>query len=152
MRLPALVSCSVFERLRPTLLRSIVMMSLAATSPLFSAGQTVPKRALVTQPVEESKLTVLHGNTYPLARTEYDRGAAPASLPMQRMLLVLNRSPELQAALEALLDHQQDKSSPNYHVWLTPEQFGQQFGPADEDIQAISSWLQRQGVQLEHAL
>ena len=150
MRLPALVSCSVFESLRRSLLRATVMMLLAATSPLFSAGQAGPKRALVTQPVEESKLTVLRGNRYPLARTEYDRGAAPASLPMQRMLLVLKRSPELEAALEALLDHQQDKSSPNYHVWLTPEQFGQQFGPADEDIQAISSWLQRQGFQIAH--
>src|ERR1700740_539007 len=150
MRLPALVSCSVFERLRPTLLRAIVMMSLAATSPLFSVGQTGPKRALVTQPVEESKLTVLRGNRYPLARAEYDRGAAPASLPMQRMLLVMKRSPELETALEALLDQQQDKSSPNYHAWLTPEQFGQQSGPADEDIQAISSWLQLQGFQIAH--
>src|SRR6201987_3937625 len=150
MRLPALVSCSVFESLRPTLLRAIVMMSLAATSPLFSVGQTGPKRALVTQPVEESKLTVLRGNRYPLARAEYDRGAAPASLPMQRMLLVMKRSPELETALEALLDQQQAKSSPNYHAWLTPEQFGQQFGPADEDIQAISSWLQLQGFQIAH--
>src|SRR4029077_7684405 len=119
-------------------------------SPLFSVGQTGPKRALVTQPVEESKLTVLRGNRYPIARAEDDRGAAAASLPMQRMLLVMKRSPELETALEALLDQQQDKSSPNYHAWLTPEQFGQQFGPADEDIQAISSWLQLQGFQIAH--
>ena len=72
----------------------------------------------------------------------------PASLPMQRMLLVLKRSPELEASLGALLDQQQDKSSPNYHAWLTPEQFGQQFGPADADIQAITSWLQLQGFQV----
>jgi subtilase family serine protease len=64
------------------------------------------------------------------------------------MLLVLKRSPELEASLVALLDEQQDKSSPNYHAWLTPEQFGQQFGPADADLQAITSWLQLQGFQI----
>jgi hypothetical protein len=124
-------------------------MLLAAMLPSFSRAQNAPpKPALITQPVEESQLTILRGNTYPLALAKYDRGPAPASLPMQRMLLVLKRSPELEASLVALLDQQQDKSSPNYHAWLTPEQFGQQFGPADADIQAITSWLQLQGFQV----
>jgi hypothetical protein len=61
------------------------------------------------------------------------------------MLLVLKRSPEQATALEGLLDEQQAKGSPSYHGWLTPEQFGQQFGPADEDIQEIVSWLQSHG-------
>ena len=38
------------------------------------------------------------------------------------------------------------KSSPNYHMWLTPEQFGQQFGPADADIQAVTDWLTVAGL------
>ncbi|MGH9746868.1 MAG: Ig-like domain repeat protein [Candidatus Acidiferrales bacterium] len=119
-----------------------------AVWPASSSAQQTPKPALITQPVEESKLTVLRGNTYPLALAKYDRGAAPASLPMQRMLLVLKRSAEQEAALDTLLDQQQDKSSPNYHAWLTPEQFGQQFGPADQDIQTVTAWLQLQGFQI----
>ena len=87
-------------------------------------------RRLVTQPVDDTKLTMLRGNTHPLARAQYDQGAAPASLAMDHMLLVLKRSPEQQAALENLLAQQQDKSSPNYHKWLTPEEFGSQFGPS----------------------
>ena len=83
-----------------------------------------------------------------MARSQYDVGAAPSNLPMERMLLVLKRSPEQQAALSKLLDDQQDKSSPRYHKWLTPEQFGQQFGPADSDIQAVTSWLQSYGLQV----
>ena len=67
---------------------------------------------------------------------------------MERMLLVLKRSPEQQAALLKLLDDQQDKNSANYHKWLTPEAFGQQFGPADSDIQAMTSWLQSHGFQV----
>src|SRR5208337_3483923 len=43
---------------------------------------------------------------------------------------------------------QQIKSSPNYHMWLTPEQFGQQFGPVDADIQAVTDWLASQGFQV----
>ena len=83
-----------------------------------------------------------------MARSQYDVGAAPSDLPMERMLLVLKRSPEQQTALSKLLDDQQDKSSPSYHKWMTPDQFGQQFGPADSDIQAVTSWLQLHGLQV----
>jgi subtilase family serine protease len=113
------------------------------------AGQaTSVPRPLITQPVDESNLTTLRGNTYPLARAEFDLGTAPATLPMERMLLVLKRSPEQEAALDKLLDDQQDKASPNYHQWLTPEQFGKQFGPADEDMQTIAVWLQSHGFRV----
>jgi hypothetical protein len=104
--------------------------------------------ALITQPVDETQLTILKGNTHPLARPEFDLGTAPATLSMQRMLLVLKRSPQQEAALEKLLGDQQDKSSSSYHKWLTPAEFGQQFGPTDTDIQTITSWLQSHGFQV----
>ena len=113
------------------------------------AAQAAAVRApLITQPLDESRLTTLKGNTHPLARPLFDLGTAPASLPMERMLLVLKRSPEQEAALRKLLDDQQDKGSPSYHKWLTPEQFGKNFGPSDSDIQAITSWLQSHGFQV----
>ena len=118
---------------------------------LMAAGQQaaiVPAR--ITQPVDMENLVTLRGNTHPLARPEFDQGAAPDSQPMERMLLVLQRSAEQEAALRKLLDEQQIKSSPNYHMWLTPEQFGQQFGPADADIQAVTDWLTSQGFQVSH--
>ena len=103
---------------------------------------------LITKAVDESQLTTLKGNTHHLARKEFDLGTAPATLPMQRMLLVLKRSPEQQLALRKLLDDQQDKHSPNYHKWLKPEEFGQKFGPSDEDMQTITGWLQAHGFQV----
>jgi Pro-kumamolisin, activation domain/Bacterial Ig-like domain (group 3) len=121
----------------------LMAQQMSAATPITASGQ------LVTQPVDETRLTVLKGNTHRLARPEFDQGAAPATLPMQRMLLVLKRSPQQEAALRKLLDDQQDKASPNYHKWLTPAQFGQQFGPADTDMQAITSWLQSHGFQVE---
>ena len=64
---------------------------------------------------------------------------------MDRMLLVLKRSPDQEAELTRLLDDQQDKNSPRYHQWLTPEQFGERFGVADADLQQITNWLHAQG-------
>ena len=128
--------------------RILLCFAFVSLLPVRSFAQTSPAAARITQAVDESQLTVLKGNTYFMARAQYDRGVAPASLPMNRMLLVLRRSPEQEAALEQLLDQQQDQSSPNYHQWLTPQQFGEQFGPADQDIQTVTSWLQSHGFQV----
>jgi hypothetical protein len=128
-----------------------ILLALASFALLSSlaAPQEIGVPARIKQAIAETKLTVLKGNTYPLARPEFDRGPAPPNLPLNRMLLVLQRSAEQEAALDALLDHLQDKSSPNYHTWLTPAQFGQQFGPSDQDIQTITSWLKSHGFQIE---
>lgn len=127
------------------LLTLFVLLSLVSVR---TSAQTAAAQRLVTQPVDETQLTLLKGNTYPLARPQFDQGAAPASLPMERMLMLLKRSPEQETALETLLSQQQDTSSPSYHRWLTPQQFGQQFGPADEDVQAVTSWLASHGFQV----
>ena len=92
---------------------------------------------LIKQQIDESQRTVLRGNTHPLARPHYDRGTAPPDLPMKRMMLVLKRSAAQERALRSLLDDQQDKASSTYHKWLTSENFGKQFGPADQDIQTV---------------
>jgi subtilase family serine protease len=129
-----------------SLSRQVVGVCLfAVLSSLSAAAQATPR---IAQPVEGERLVTLRGHTHPLARPEYDHGAAPESLPMQRMLLVLKRAPEQEAALQKLMDDQQDKSSPDYHHWLTPEQFGQRFGPADADTQAVTGWLTSQGFRV----
>jgi hypothetical protein len=117
-------------------------------SPLTSLAQSRAVRARVTRPLDLHDLVTLHGNVHPLARPEFDQGVAPDDLPMERMLLVLQRGPEQEAALRQVLDEQQMKSSPLFHQWLTPEQFGQQFGPADSDLQAVTDWLTTQGFQV----
>ncbi len=104
---------------------------------------TVPSR--ITAAIDESKLTVLRGNTHFLPHTAFDRGPAAESLPMDQMLLVLKRSPAQQAALEKLLAAQQDKTSPNYHQWLSPGEFGREFGVSDADLQKITAWLESHG-------
>jgi subtilase family serine protease len=58
---------------------------------------------------------------------------------MERILLLLKRSDAQEAALQTLMEQQQDKSSPNHHKWLTPDEFGKQFGPSDADPQAVTT-------------
>jgi subtilase family serine protease len=124
------------------------LLTFLSIPALQAFAQNSDAQPRITQAVDETKLTLLKGNTFPLARPEFDQGAAPPSLPMERMLLVLRRSSQQEAALEKLMDGQLDKSSPNFHKWLTPEQFGQQFGPSDQDIQTVTSWLGSHGFQV----
>jgi len=102
----------------------------------------------ITQTVDEKSLVLLKGNVHPLASAKYDLGAVADAFPLRRMLLLLQRGPDQQAALAQFMEQQQDKSSPNFHAWLTPQQFGQQFGPSDADIQTVTNWLQSYGFQI----
>jgi subtilase family serine protease len=120
-----------------------------AQTPAAQSGAEQKSRvpARVTDTVDDTNRTVLHGNVHPKARAEFDRGAVADAQPVTRILLVLQRSAEQEAALRQLMEEQQSKNSPNYHAWLTPEQFGKQFGPADADVQAVTDWLTSRGFQ-----
>ncbi len=122
--------------------------ALFFTFVFVGAAQNIPIAPRIAEAIDESRLVTLRGNTHPMALARFDLGPAPPSLPMDRMQLVLTRSSRQASTLTALLDAQQDKSSANYHKWLTPEQFGEQFGPADQDVQVVVSWLQSYGFQV----
>src|SRR4029077_13862896 len=95
----------------PVILSPVILSTVAfaqqSVIPQSPAQQTSPAapRPLIAQPIDESQLTVLKGNTHPLARPEFDLGTADGSLPMNRMLLVLKRSDEQERALRKLLDN-----------------------------------------------
>ncbi len=103
----------------------------------------------IVEAVNESQLAALKGDTRPEARAENDRGRVPASLPMTDLVLVLRRSPERQAAFEAMLNALQDPASPQFHHWLTPDQIGRQYGPADSDIATIRQFLLNHGLRVD---
>ena len=136
-------------RKQPSRFRTIsvclaIVSAFALFAP-FASAQSLAIPSRIVQPIDEANRTVLTGNTYYLARAQYDVGAAPSTLPMERMLLLLRRGPDQESALEQLLQDQQNSASASYHNWLTPQQFGAQFGPSAQDIQTVVSWLQSQG-------
>lgn len=114
-----------------------------ANSSATAQAAAVPAR--ITQAIDEARMVQLKGNVHPLARTEFDQGAVGNATPMKRMMLLLQRSPEQEAALQQFMAEQMSKESPNFHKWLTPEDFGRRFGPADADIQTVTGWLASQG-------
>ena len=106
------------------------------SSSLWAQKSVVASR--VVHAVDDTRTVALKGNVHPLAKAANDRGPLADSQPMTRMLLLLQRSPEQEFALRQLIDAQQTKGSANYHDWLTPEQFGTQYGPSDSDVQAVT--------------
>jgi subtilase family serine protease len=105
----------------------------------------VAQQNRVVRPVDNRSMVRLQGTMHPRARSEFDRGPASPTQPMQRMTLFFQPTAEQQAALDQLLAEQQDPSSPNYHHWLTPEQFADRFGVSEHDASVAATWLRSQG-------
>jgi uncharacterized protein (TIGR03437 family) len=76
-----------------------------------------------------------------MATAANDIGPLDASVVLPAVTLVLGQTPEQQASLARLLAAQQDPASPDYHRWLTPEQYGDRFGASADDIAKITAWL-----------
>jgi hypothetical protein len=128
--------------------RFVLIFACTILAPGAAWPQDASPQSRIVAKVDENVRVTLRGNTHPLAQPQFDRGVAPPDLPMARMLLVLKRSAEQEAALQKLLDDQQDLGSARYHQWLTSDQFGQQFGPSDQDIQTVAAWLRSHGFQI----
>jgi hypothetical protein len=101
-------------------------------------------RALITQVVDRNQLVTLVGNTRPEANANNDRGPVAGDFPLDHLQLQLRLPPEKEQELERLIDELHDPSSPNFHKWLRPDQFREQFSLAPEDLDAITAWLQSQ--------
>ncbi len=131
----------------PTLSASCVLLSQTIVSP---ENSTTPEiAAQITTNIDDAQRTKLVGNVHPAATEANDRGAVNPSLPMTDLILVLRRSPQQQAAFDAFVASQYDSTSPEYHLWLTPDEVGQRFGPAQADIAAVSSWLSSHGLHVD---
>lgn len=109
------------------------------------------RRALLMQDIDEKQLVTLHGNTRPEANLLNDRGAVAEDFSMDHMLLQLRRPPELERALVQFIDQLHDRKSPNYHHWLTAQQFGERYGLAQEDLDKVIGWLQSHGFSVNVA-
>jgi subtilase family serine protease len=64
---------------------------------------------------------------------------------MQGVTLAFHPSAAQQKDLDNFLAELGDPSSPNYHKYLTPKQFGQRFGMSSSDLNKVIAWLQSEG-------
>jgi len=88
---------------------------------------------------------VLEGNTRPEANAVNDRGRVSDDFQLDHMLLQLKRSDEREAALRQYIDQLHDPQSPEFHQWLTPEQFAEHYSVAKEDVDTVTAWLKQHG-------
>ena len=103
----------------------------------------------INSQINEQQRVVLQGQVHPLARAEFDKGAAPAEFAMERMILSMRGDAVQEAAADALVEAQRNPASPLYHKWLTPEEFGEHFGVSENDLVKIEGWLHGHGFQVE---
>jgi hypothetical protein len=70
---------------------------------------------------------------------------------MERMILLLNPAPQQENQLRQFLQDVQDPSSPLYHRWLSPDDFGTRFGASQDDVDSITTWLARHGFRVDRS-
>ncbi len=102
-----------------SLLLSAVLLS--AFTPLVQAA--APQNR-VAGAINGSSRVAVPGNVSGHVKHALDLGAAPANQRLETLTLRFSMTAAQQADLNQLLSAQLNPTSPSYHQWLTPEQFG----------------------------
>jgi pseudomonalisin len=98
---------------------------------------------LIVIPAAAPQMIKLSGNHPEISGSPAGPIAPDRSLTM--MVVFKAHNPR---ELNSLISEQQNPSSPNYHRWLTPEEFSQSFGPDPKQIDAVRDWLSAQGFEI----
>lgn len=94
----------------------------------------------------DAQSVAIPGNHSPEATALTARAAAARPLDL-RIILALHD----QAGLTRLLAAQHDPASPQFHHWLTPDEFNARFAPRQADFEAVVGWLKSEGVTISAA-
>jgi subtilase family serine protease len=119
---------------------------------LCFAGTMLAQSAAVriTEQIDNSERVTIPNTHPPMARSSNDVGPLSSATKLSGITLVLSRSSRQEAALQSLIEAQQNPSSSLYHRWLSPDQFAARFGAADADIAKVTTWLEQQGFSVDH--
>lgn len=117
-----------------------LLVATVLSIPSFSA---TPDR--IAGALNNGQTITLRGSVHRRAVPQYDVGPADPSLRFGSIMLLTVPAAAQQRALSQLLLAQQNPKSPNYHKWLTPEQWADRFGLSPNDVQKITNWLTDQG-------
>ncbi|HEY9774718.1 MAG TPA: S53 family peptidase [Planktothrix sp.] len=91
------------------------------------------------------RTTVLDGNTPSVL---YQAQYVGRSQPQQTLQVVVGLKLRNGAALDALIAQQSDPNSPQFRHYLTPQQFMQQFGPTQVDVDTAVQYFTSQGLKV----
>ncbi|MFC6645339.1 protease pro-enzyme activation domain-containing protein [Granulicella cerasi] len=127
-------------------LKAGIALALGSLCPAALVAQSAAPVRLVTAAVNNSDRIALAGSLRKDLAHATDLGTASTSLTARNAMIVLERSAAQEADLEQYLGDVQNASSPSFHKWLTPAEYGARFGASSDDIAAITGWLQSQGL------
>jgi Pro-kumamolisin, activation domain len=127
-------------KLQTAKLSALIVFLVIASTMVFAAP---PDRILA--PIVTGSTASLGSGLRAHPWAQYDQGPVEASFPLRNLAFRIAPTPSQEHALETLLAQQQDRNSPNYHKWLTPEQYAARFGLSPNDIKKITDWLQSEG-------
>jgi hypothetical protein len=122
------------------------MRSWKLILPLLASTVCLAQTDRIAAHIDSSQFVTLAHSVHPKARPEYDRGPVEPALQLGYVTLQIPPSASQQQDLDQFLAQQQNPSSPNYHKWLTPEQYAGRFGLSQNDIKKVSTWLESQGL------
>ncbi len=95
--------------------------------------------------------TVLTGQmVHPLAQPRYDQGPVEATFRLGRIQMMFQQTAAQRASLDQLLAAQRDPASPDYHKWLTPEQYADRFSLSQADLARATAWLTSAGFSIDY--
>jgi subtilase family serine protease len=129
-------------------LLSLALPVLALFSILISPGHAATVQSRITSAVNSNSRVPLEHAVPTRALRSSDLGPAAANRALTNLSLRFSMTAAQQADLTQLLNDQLNPSSPSYHQWLTPEQFGARFGLSSSDLAKVSSWLTSQGFTI----
>jgi subtilase family serine protease len=122
----------------------LLAVALCAVDAVAARAAPPAATPMVTK-VDDAAVAALSADRPGALNLATDMGELPATAALPEIRLELKRPAALQAALDQLVEEQQDKTSPEYHHWLTPAEL-RAYGPAQADIDQVTSWLTRQGL------
>jgi len=135
---------------KPIALCTAGLLAGVLLAPARASAAGVPSfPAVLTAPVDESRLVALEGNTPPAAlQPANDRGAVEDAFKLDHLLLVLKRSEAAEAQVKKLIDDMHDPAAPVFHRWLGAREIGARFGLAPADLEVLQSWLEAHGFRV----
>lgn len=117
---------------------------------LIQGMALVAQTSRIAGAIDGNQLVRMPGRAPFQGQPQYDRGAVDSSFRLTYITLYAKPAPSAKQALDSLLALQQDRFSPEYRRWLTPEEYADRFGLNPADFERIAAWLESQGFTVRY--
>ncbi len=126
----------------------LLSQQLLGTSSKAMAADALFGRPRITDAIDETRLVRVANNVVKAFNVVNDRGVVADDFQLQHLQLQLRRSPAQELAVEAFINALHDPTSPEFHKWLSAEDFGTRFGVAASDLLVVQRWLMGHGFRV----